>query len=487
MKPNQPEYQSFSRYLAPGLILIPALFMLLLCGALADPGVPPDHPTKLQFPEVEFHPRKPERIVCDNGMVVYFLADPSAPLLRMRGMIHAGSLCESSPETGLASLTASMLRLGGSTLTSATEMNRTLEYVGATLETSGSRDTANISLSVLPKDQDLGIRLMAEILRHPAFPEDKLRQRKAEVFDELRRQQDDPMEITRKEFRKLVFGDHPYGRDLLGTVETLNTFQPADLQRWHQTWYHPDRMILCVAGDFELTELQGLLEKYLGDWQRGNKPVSYPSPQVTQAAGKRYFIAKELNQSTVRIGHLAVAWNNPDRIPLEVLNFILGDGGFSSRLFQKVRNEGGYAYAVRSEFEESLLMGQFLAFLQTKAEKTVAATQLTGEIIRNLVEKGDVTEEELNLARQSKLNDFVFMFETPFDNALLHAQLEYYGLPADYLATFREKVAKVTVEDLRRVAKQYLRPEALTILILGNPSIQENLKDLGHFELISSP
>lgn len=447
----------------------------------------PERPEGIQFPPLAFHPNKPERLVLDNGLVVYLLADPMIPQIRATGYLQAGSLRESAAETGLANLTANVLRVGGTTLTSATDMNRTLDYMGASLEASASRDYAGVSLRVLSKDREEGFKLLAEMLRSPAFPEEKISQRKLEVLENLRRQDDDPSEITRREFRKLIFGDHPYGRDPLGTEETLRSFKRDDLVSWHQKWYRPNLTILSIAGDFDRDEMVGLLKRTLGGWDKGGIEAKYPPVNSAQNSGKRFFIAKDLNQSTVRIGELGIPKNHPDKAPVEVLNFILGSGGFSSRLFNRVRNESGYAYTAVSEFEESLLQGQFLAFLQTQTANTVKAAQLTMDIIREMAETGNITEEELALAKQSKLNDFVFKFETPSDVASQFAQLELYGLPADYWETYRDRVNAVTLEDVKRVAKQYLRPDEMTVLILGNPSIRSEVEAMGALEDIHLP
>ncbi|MCG3197951.1 MAG: putative zinc protease [bacterium] len=460
-------------------ILIPAFAL-----AQGEDPVRPDRPEQIRFPEQQFHPPKPERVVLKNGLVVYLLPDPMIPQIRLSGLIHAGSLRETAKESGLAGLTAEVLRLGGSTITPATEMNRLLEYAGADLEAGAQRDYVALSLRVLSKDRDLGIRLLGEILLHPAFPEDKLNQRRAEALEELRRQNDDPSEITRREFRKLLFGDHPYGRDPLGAPETLLAFTREDLVRWHERWWRPNFTIFSVAGDFTRDEMLALLEKELGAWAKSDHPETYPPVAPTANLGKRFFIEKDLNQSTVRIGHLGVPRNSADKVPIEVLNFILGGGGFSSRLFNKVRNESGYAYTAVSEFEESLLRGQFLAFLQTQTANTVKAAALAKEIIETVAKGDDLTEGEVALAKESKLNDFVFKFETPADVARQYAQLEYFGLPPDYLETYRERLAGVTLQDVRRVAREYLKPSELTILILGNPSVRGSLEELGEFSEI---
>ncbi len=466
---------------AKGLVL---LVLILPLGMAAEDEKKPNHPGELSYPQIQFQPPRPERIQLDNGLILYLLPDSMIPMVRVRGLIHAGTLCETREESGLAYLTANLLRMGGSTITSATEMNRQLEYAGASLESSAGRDYASVSLLTLTNDREMGIRFLSEILIHPAFPEGPLQQRKTEILDGIRRQNDEPAEITRREFRKVLYGNHPYGWDTLGDEKSVPSFTREDLIRWHRAWYHPGRTILCITGDFQRDEMLGLIQKYLGEWPRKDVPIKYPQVEPSPAMGKNYFIPKDLNQSTIRIGHLGIVNNNPDKVPLEVLNFILGGGGFSSRLFNRVRTESGYAYTVVSQFEESLLTGQFLVFLQTKSGNTAKATQLTKEIIHEMVVGENITEEEVDLAKQAKLNDFVFKFETPAKSAYLRAEVEFYGLPEDDLETYRERLSAVTLEDVKRVARQYLKPNDITLLILGAPEIRDDLKVFGEFEEI---
>ena len=469
--------------LACSCLLLGVFMVMAVPGLAADR---PDRPEKIQFPDQPFHPPKPERIEMANGLIVYLLPDRSIPLVRAMGLIHAGSLCEKPEESGLAGLTASLLRLGGSTVTSATEMNRALEFAGASLESAGSRDYASLSMRVLSQDLDLGIRLLSEILVSPAFPPDKIDQRRAEALDTLRRQEDDPLEVTRREFRKLMYGEHPYGRDPLGDEQTLPKFTREDLLQWHKRFIHPDRMILALSGDFERQQILALLEKYLGGWPKGNVPVEYPEVKPSPAAGKSYFIRKDLNQSTIRLGHLGIARNNPDKVTIEVLNFILGGGSFSSRLFNRVRSDSGYAYRVVSDFEESLLTGQFVVVLQTQSANAVKAEKLTRDIVKEIARADDITQEELDLAKQSRMNDFVFEFETPSDTCNLSAQVEYFRVPQDYLEKYRERVAALTLEDLKKAAAKYLKPDQLTLLVLGNSDVEKELSTSGPLEMIET-
>ncbi|MCA9424383.1 MAG: insulinase family protein [Candidatus Omnitrophica bacterium] len=436
-----------------------------------------ERPSELEFPAQEFHPPKPERRELPNGMVVYMLPDSSIPQVRAYARIKAGSIHEKPEEVGLASLTASLLRLGGSESVSADEMNDQLEFVGASLESGSTRDYASVSLRVLSKDKEMGFEYFADILRHPAFPQDKIDQRKGEVSEKLRRQLDDPMEITRNEFREMLYGDHPYGRNPDGTQESLASFTREDLVRWHEETYHPNRIILAISGDFEPDWLMETLEKLFGDWPKFEGEI--PEPQVGDqvSVGETFFIEKDLNQSTVRFGHLGIRKDNPDAIPLDVLNFVIGGGGFSSRLVNEVRTRGGYAYMVASIFDEPLLQGQFVTILQTQSKNTMEATELAKEVISKAIQPGSLTDEEIELAKESKLNDFVFNFETPQAVVQAYADLEFYGLPDNYLETYRENLAKVTREDLEKVGTKYIHPDKMSLLVLGNSEVKPLLEE----------
>ena len=446
----------------------------------------PAHPTLIEFPPLEFHPPSAERIELKNGMVVFLLPDSTVPMVRAFGMIQAGALCETAEEQGLADLTARVMRLGGTKIVSATELNERLEYVGASLETASDRDYAMISLRALSKDRDMVLELFADLLRNPAFPTDKLDQRRNEALEELRRQDDDPMEITRREFRRLLYGEHPYGRDPLGTPETLASFGRDNLQAWHARHFHPNRMILAVSGDFERAWFLSKLDLLLGDWPKAEGAFAPPPVEPQPTAGKRFFIEKDLNQSTIRMGHLGIRKDNLDAIALDVLNYILGGGGFSSRLVNKVRTEAGFAYLVASVFDEPLLTGQFLAVLQTQTKNSVAAARLTMDIIRDVAENDNLTDAEITLAKEARLNDFVFKFETPHDVARRYAEIEFYGLPSDYLETYRDRLAAVSREDLIRVAREYIKPSQMTVLILGREEVLPEFQGMGPVDKMES-
>jgi len=442
-------------------------------------------PEGIKFPDQEFHPPQPGRVELGNGMVVYLLPDDSIPQVRLRGMVRAGSLHETPDESGLAGLTANLLRLGGTTQVSATEMNRKLEYAGASLEAGAARDSAIVSLRVLSKDLEMGVELLADMLKNPAFPEDKIEQRRGELLETLRRQDDDPMEITRREFRKLLYyGDHPYGRDPLGALDTLPKFSREDLVHWHKTWWGPNRILLAASGDFIKEDLLALLEEEFEGWTSTAAASEYPQVVPPPKMDRIVFIPKELEQSTVRLGHLGITRDNPDAIPLEVMNFILGGGGFSSRMFSQIRGQSGYAYMIVSVFDKPLLQGQFVTIFQTKTDNTLPAIEQTRGLIREYVEQGNMTQEELELAKAAKLNDFVFKFETPSAVVNRFAELEYYGLPKDYLETYRDRLSAVTLDDLRRVAREYLHPDSMTLLVLGHPDSREALDSLGEVEEI---
>jgi predicted Zn-dependent peptidase len=290
------------------------------------------------------------------------------------------------------------------------------------------------------------------------------------------------MEITRREFRRLLYGDHPYGRDPLGTPETLGRFNREDLVAWHSRWYRPIRTVFAVSGDFERAWMLEQIRGLFGDPPGGSGEFTYPEVFHQANDGRRFFIEKDLNQSTVRIGHLGIRKDNPDALPLEILNYIIGGGGFTSRLVNKVRTESGFAYLVGSVFDEPLLTGQFLAVLQTQTKNAVNAMRLTMEVIRDAVENENITQEELVQAKESKLNEFVFKFETPYDVVRQYAELEYYSLPLDYLETYRDRLAAITHEDLARVGKKYIDTSAMTVLVLGHKDARPGLEELGEVE-----
>lgn len=423
--------------------------------------------SKLHFKPLEFTPPKAKRMVLSNGMVLYLLEDHDLPIINITATIRTGAVYEPPEKAGLASLVGHVMRSGGTISRSAEEINEELEYIAASVETAIGREEGSASLSALKKDLDKALEIFADILRNPAFPEDKIKKRKEEVLEAIRRENDNPAGVLFREFRRLLYEPHPYGRKVEGYQDTIDRITREDMVEFHKKYFHPNNILMGIAGDFNTPEMLEKLEKLLKDWPEAE--ISFPtiSPVMEEFHKSINYVYKDIDQANVVLGHLAIERTNPDYFPVMLMNFILGGGSFASRIPGKVRSEEGLAYSVYSAFSTPRDKGFFFVNCQTKSESTGRAISLVLEEIQKMKER-PVEEEELVNAKDTFTNQFVFLFTSSSAVVSHMVDIEYKGLPFDYLDTYVDKVKAVTREDILRVARKYLHPDKAILLVVGN-------------------
>jgi len=254
---------------------------------------------------------------------------------------------------------------------------------------------------------------------------------------------------------------------------------------FHGKFYHPENVILSVAGDFKTGEMTAALNRVFAGWKRG--AVEFPpiKEPVTEFRPEVLHGQKDVNQSVIRMGHMGIDKDNPDMYAIRVMDAILGSGGFNSRLMAEVRNNQGLAYNVESSFDIGRrYLGTFTAETETKAESTARTIALMEEIIAGMTKK-PVTDQELTLAKDSIINSFIFGFTSTATVVNQKARLEFYRYPAGYLENYRDRIAAVTSEDVLRVAKKYLHPEALKLVVVGDAKrLDKPLSSFGKVEEI---
>ncbi|AFY32122.1 pitrilysin family protein [Calothrix sp. PCC 7507] len=437
------------------------------------------HYTELQFtllPEIKLP--KYERFVLQNGLVVYLMEDHDLPLVNGTLLVKTGSRLEPPDQVGLAGFTGAVMRTGGTKQHSPDQLNELLEQRAAAVETSISEAAGTGSFEALSEDLETVFGLFAEVLREPVFAQEKLDLAKTQAKGGIARRNDSPDGIASREFRKLIYGnDSPYAR----TTEyaTLDRINRADLLKFYGQYFYPNNLILGIVGDFEPKKMRSLIQAKLGDWKSSPKITKSPLPAVSPAkAGGVFFVNQpQLTQSSVLIGHLGGKFDNPDYAALDVLNGVFN--GFGGRLFNEVRSRQGLAYSVYGYWSPRFdYPGLFIAGGQTRSDATVQFVKaLQTEIKR--IQAQPVTAKELALAKESTLNSFVFNFQDPSQTLSRLMRYEYYGYPADFLFRYQKAVAATTAADVQRVAKQYLKPENLVTLVVGNQTtIQPPLTQL---------
>jgi zinc protease len=412
----------------------------------------------------------PQRRMLDNGLVLLTSEQRALPMVSIELLINAGSRFEPAHQAGLANLTAKLLTYG-TRRRSATQISETLDFIGASLTTGSGKDVASVSMTLLKKDLATGLELLAELLTQSTFPQAEIDRQKQAIIASIRAREEDPGAVAETKFAGALFPESPYGRPVEGTEASVKSLARKSLQEFFAQHYRPNRTIISVVGDVAEQEIAQALNKAMKGWSKG-APSGKPLVPAVIGAPQTVRVDKDLTQSNVVLGHEGVARSNPDYYAIQVMNYILGGGGFSSRAMDSIRNERGLAYSVYCYFSAEKSHGTFQFVMQTKNETALEAIRIAKEEIRRIREE-PVSEQELGDAKDYLIGSFPLRLDTTRKVASFLAQVEYYQLGLDYPEHYADLIGKVTREDVQRVAKQYLHPEKLLTVIVGN------LKKLG--------
>jgi zinc protease len=406
-----------------------------------------------------------KRTVLDNGLTLLTVERHNLPMVKVAVGLNAGSLMEPAEKSGLANLTASLLTEGTQSRTSR-EISEAIEFVGGSIGASGGTDYSTVSLSILKKDVDLGFDLLADIILHPSFPEDELIKKRERIKASLKAREEDPAFVATKAFKKAVFGDHPYGRLVSGSDETLDAISRDDVVNFHESYYVPNSSIMAVVGDISAAEVTVLLKRYFSAWHAQNVEKNELMLPKTKER-KIITVDKDLTQATIELGHLGVSRDNPDYYALSVMNYILGGGGFSSRLMLNIREEKGLVYDIHSFFAAEKYGGRFQVGLQTKNESAnIAIREVLNEIRR--IKTEPVTDSELSDAKSFLTGSFPMRIETSSRIAGFLVAVEYYDLGVNYIDNYPVYINSISKEDVLRVAKKYLDDVNFTLVVVAD-------------------
>ena len=434
---------------------------------------------KIPIPPLpEFKPVQPTRIQLANGLVIFLQEDHELPLVELTTTIRGGSRLEPAAKVGLVEIYGEVWRTGGTTKRTGDEMDDFLEARAAKLETDGSGASTSISFSCLKQDFTDVFNMYLELLREPAFREDKIKLAKDQARTGISRRNDDSDSIAGREAAQLVYGKNsPYAR--VPEYSTIDAITREDLLDWHKQHVAPNNIILGMVGDFDTKQIETLLRQSFESLPKGPQvvlpviPVPGPKPGV-------YLVDKEdVNQSEIRVLGVGIDRKNPDYFAVTVMNEILG-GGFSSRLFTNLRTKRGLAYSVGGGVGSAWDHPGMLALsIGTKSETTVDAIQGLYSEVDDLL-RNPPTESELARAKDSILNSFIFNFDHPDKVLRERMAYEFYGFPLDFLERYRAAVQKVKADDVDRVAHKYVHKDQLAAFVVGNSSeFGKQLSSLG--------
>lgn len=414
-----------------------------------------------------------------NGMKVYLLENHELPLIGGFALVRTGNLFEPADKVGLAQITGEVLRTGGTRARTGDQLDEQLENIAASVESSIGETSGTVSFSALKENVDEVLAVFKDVLMEPEFRQDKIDLIKTQLRGLIARRNDDAPDIASREFTDLLYGrDTPYGRRM--EYEHLDRIQRDDLAAFYKRYYFPANILVAVQGDFSAAEMKAKLERLFGAWTYAQPPVPPFPPVAAKPVAGAFLAAKEdVTQSFFRVGHLGGTLGDKNYPALEVMGDILG-GGFSSRLFRRVRTELGWAYNIRASWGANYNHpGLFTISGSTKSASTIETVQVIREEIEKIRAK-EVTDQELKTAKDTVLNGFVFNFDRPGKTLSRLVSYDYHGFPKDFIFQYQKAVAAVTKADVLRVAREYLKPENLTVVAVGKPQeFGKPLSDLG--------
>jgi zinc protease len=407
-----------------------------------------------------------KREVLNNGLTLLVTERHNLPLVMVTMGIRAGALLEPPDRSGLANLVAELLTEGTETRTGK-QISEEIEFVGGSLGASAGDDYITVSLSVLKKDISLGFELLSDIVLNPVFPEQEMKKKVERTKAGLKSAEENPGFVASRVFIREVFGDHPYGRLVQGSEETLDRITRGDLVDFYANNYVPNSSVLSVVGDITPKEVKDLLGKYFSRWARLERASEAAVGAEVIRTRKTITIDRDLSQANIILGHAGVSRDDPDYYAVSVMNYILGGGGFASRLMQNIREERGLAYDVSSSVDALMEGGSFRVSVQTKNE---SANTVIQEILNEMrkMRSSPVSDTELSDAKAFLTGIFPVRIETSRRIANFLVAVEFYGLGLSYIDNYPLYINSVSREDILEAARRHLDPENYILVIVAD-------------------
>ncbi len=446
--------------------IIAILALTALCAGLGLAQA--KHPSELTYPALRYEPPDPKafRTVYAGGLRAYVQEARDLPLFNIAALVNGGELYVPKDKTGLGRILGDQLIKGGTATREGSVIEERVDFLGGSLNFMVSERTAVLSLSVLAKDLDEGLALFFDVLRNPAFREEPLKLAKARFVEQLRQANDQPSAVLSREYDRLLYGDNAVTWQ--PTKAIYEGVTAADLKAFHARYFSPRNVILAVSGDFAKAALKAKIEKLAAGWKGGLPdfpalPKAFPAPEPGV-----YFVQQAINQGYISLGHLGLEDTNPDYFAVQVMNFILGGGSFTSRITTKVRSDEGLSYNQGSRFTTRWgLPGTFAGYVQTKSSTVGYAISLIQAEFDRIREE-PVSDAEMETAVNYYLESFADSFQSAQTTMMNFANLELTGKPLDYYKTYRSKIQAVTKARVQEVARKYIRPDKAAILIVGD-------------------
>jgi zinc protease len=407
-------------------------------------------------------------------MIFLHIEQRELPLVTVSLTLPAGTWSETAEQAGLAYLTAAMLP-EGTTAHNGETLAQSIAALGGQIGFDTDRETAMGQVTVLRSDLEAGLGLLAEMILQPTFPPHELARQVNEAVGQIRRSLQNPAAQVRVSFRAALYGDHPYGRRVIGRVETLRALSREHVIRFHQDYYKPEGAIVVVVGDIAREEAKKVLWDAFHGWTGAPQPFPNHSAIRPPADLETVRLDQDVAQAHILFGHMGIPRHHPDYYAIQVMNYMLGGGGFESLLLSRIREEQGLAYSAWSTFTSGLVGGTFMAGLSTKNATANQALDLLFETMSHM-RQHPVSEQVLADAKAFMIGSFPLDLTSNRELAAIFTEIERFNLGLDYLERFPHLIQAVTQQDILRAARQHVQPSRGVLVVLADMA-QANLQD----------
>ncbi len=463
------------------------IFVIAIAAALILPLAAQKDPKTLKYPDLEFKPLKPDYISIGKNFDFYFKEDHEAPTISLAIIIRSGSLLDPKEKSGLSQLTYQLLASGGSKSLTPEQVEEQLDYLGSSIYAYSGTEYGQIQVSSLVKNFDKTWEILTDLLMNPRFAPERLDLEKKKEMENILRRWDMPMMVGFILFQDLVYGkDYPEVQRT--TRKGLESISEEDIRRFYGDHIHNRAIIIAATGDFTGAKLAGQVRSSLAGW-KAQPPEKLNIPKVKLAANPGICLIDkpDMNQAVIMMGHLGINRLDPDIAESSVFNTIYGAGAFNSRLWKEVRSDRGLAYSASGSVGSGRDLGIFFTFCMTKNQSAGEAVGVIRDVIKDM-SQNYVKPEELETAKKSEINSFVFRFENPQSLLLRTITQRMYGLPLDYNETYLAKIRKVDAAKVLEMGKRFFHPDQLVILVVGKKTeLLDQLKKLGDVTVLPLP
>lgn len=428
----------------------------------------PERPEDLIFRELQFTPPEASeyRYELAGGVPVYLAPSKEFPLVNVVFSFKGGAYLEPEDKVGLASMTGSLMRSGGTASMSPADLDEEIAFLAAQISTGSGSTTSSATLNALSSNLDEAMGLFMDVVREPRFDDARKQILIDERLEGMKQRNDAPGSIMNRDFTRLMYGEDSF-QARVATEATIRNITPRDMRDFRARVFHPGNLIIGVSGDFEPDDMLARLERALQGWEFGEEIPDPPGSDNIPEPGVYYVNKEDVPQGMVRLGHRTVERDHPDAIGISIMNDILGGGGFTARMMNRLRNDEGLTYGVYTSFvRPSWYPGHFLTHFSTSGETVALALRMAIEEIED-IRTGKVSEEELTTAQNSFIETFPRTFESKPAMLNVFINDEWTDRAPDYWQTYRERVRSVTRDDVKRIAGEHLRPDNMAIFVVG--------------------